>query len=100
MHARTNAATAAAFEATGHMHEKYDARRIGLAGGGGEYVPQVGRNPEPFLPVARNGDALWSACGCREARAWILAYLDVSCHALQPHLLRLCKCECLSLPVL
>lgn len=31
-----------AFERTGHMHEKYDARVPGAAGGGGEYEPQVG----------------------------------------------------------
>ena len=27
---------------TGHMHEKYDARKPGERGGGGEYTPQVG----------------------------------------------------------
>eukprot|EP00898_Chlorokybus_atmophyticus_P005456 jgi/Chlat1/5911/Chrsp4S06406 len=31
-----------AYEATGAMHEKYDARVVGDVGGGGEYVPQVG----------------------------------------------------------
>ena len=30
------------FRVTGHMHEKYSAVRTGLAGGGGEYAPQVG----------------------------------------------------------
>ncbi|KAG2433512.1 hypothetical protein HYH02_012630 [Chlamydomonas schloesseri] len=32
----------AAWEATGHMHEKYDAAVPGGVGRGGEYVPQVG----------------------------------------------------------
>jgi alpha,alpha-trehalase len=30
------------YQATGHMHEKYNARDPGVVGGGGEYVPQVG----------------------------------------------------------
>ncbi|KAL6760095.1 Six-hairpin glycosidase-like protein [Haematococcus lacustris] len=33
---------AAAWAATGHMHEKYDACTPGKAGAGGEYSPQVG----------------------------------------------------------
>ncbi|BBM98111.1 alpha,alpha-trehalase [Marchantia polymorpha subsp. ruderalis] len=32
----------AAFVSTGAMHEKYDVRRCGAAGGGGEYTPQTG----------------------------------------------------------
>jgi alpha,alpha-trehalase len=31
-----------AYRATGHMHEKYDALKLGGTGGGGEYVPQIG----------------------------------------------------------
>ncbi|KAG6548660.1 hypothetical protein Mapa_009814 [Marchantia paleacea] len=32
----------AGFVSTGAMHEKYDVRRCGSAGGGGEYTPQTG----------------------------------------------------------
>ena len=32
----------AAFQASGQMHEKYDAERPGAVGAGGEYTPQVG----------------------------------------------------------
>ena len=32
----------ATFSATGKMHEKYNAERVGHYGGGGEYVPQTG----------------------------------------------------------
>jgi alpha,alpha-trehalase len=32
----------AAFSRTGWSYEKYDARGVGIGGGGGEYVPQVG----------------------------------------------------------
>ncbi|KXZ44253.1 hypothetical protein GPECTOR_70g484 [Gonium pectorale] len=35
-------ANLAAWQATGHMHEKLDATRVGGVGGGGEYTPQVG----------------------------------------------------------
>lgn len=31
----------AAFKKTGTMHEKYDVRKCGDTGGGGEYTPQV-----------------------------------------------------------
>lgn len=30
-----------AYETTGAMHEKYDVRKCGAYGGGGEYIPQV-----------------------------------------------------------
>lgn len=30
-----------AFKETGAMHEKYDVRKCGASGGGGEYKPQV-----------------------------------------------------------
>jgi hypothetical protein len=36
------AANAAAWAATGAMHEKLDGRRCGGVGGGGEYAPQTG----------------------------------------------------------
>jgi len=32
----------AAFNSTGHMHEKYDALKAGVVGRGGEYEPQTG----------------------------------------------------------
>jgi neutral trehalase len=32
----------AAFSRSGYSHEKYDARGVGVGGGGGEYAPQVG----------------------------------------------------------
>mgnify|MGYP003386803119 CR=1 FL=1 len=31
-----------AYNATGYMYEKYNAFEVGVGGGGGEYVPQVG----------------------------------------------------------
>ena len=31
-----------AFQATGYMYEKYNAFEMGIGGGGGEYVPQIG----------------------------------------------------------
>lgn len=31
-----------AYNATGYMYEKYNAFEVGVGGGGGEYVPQIG----------------------------------------------------------